>query len=226
LAAKNPEQRGASRKAIESVRKAAQSLIEARVPNLPKETVRELQEIFRDEPNARDGPIFALQAIASTPEEYFQHALSNSGDPARGGALFRDATGLNCIGCHRLDGAGTDVGPDLSNMGAQFGPRDLAESILWPSKVVREGYQPVLIELKDGEEVAGLIKGESAELLTLRDSAGRLRNIPKSEIVGRRQSELSLMPEGLHAGLTMQEFADLVAFASSCRQQPIPTNAR
>jgi putative heme-binding domain-containing protein len=105
-------------------------------------------------------------------------------------------------------------------MGAQFGPRELAESILWPSRVVREGYQAVLVELKDGEEVAGLIKGESPEVLTLRDSAGRLRQVAKTEVVSRRQSDQSLMPEGLQAGLSLQEFADLLAFAARCRSSP------
>ncbi|HRI16003.1 MAG TPA: HEAT repeat domain-containing protein, partial [Verrucomicrobiota bacterium] len=221
LTSKNSEQRAASRQALNAIKAAALPLIEAQVRAgaLPREAIPELQEIFRDEPGAQAGPIFAARPDVVAPEAYLQFALDNPGDSARGGKLFRDPAGLNCVGCHRLAGEGADVGPDLSNMGAQFGPRELAESILWPSRVVREGYQPIIVELKDGEEVAGLIKGESAELLTLRDSVGRLRQIPKGEVSGRRQSDQSLMPEGLQAGLTLQEFADLVAFATSCRQK-------
>ncbi len=217
LASKNTEQRAAGRKAVESIRAVARAQIESRVAELPPGALAELRSIYRDDPAAAQGPLFRAPAKAATPEAYLEFAMAHPGDATRGERLFRDTSGLNCMGCHRIRGQGADVGPDLSTMGAQFGSRELAESILWPSRVVREGYQAVLVELKDGEEVSGLVKGESGELLTLRDSAGRLRQIPKTDVVSRRASDQSLMPEGLQAGLTLQEFADLIAFASSCR---------
>jgi len=218
LGSKSPEQRAASRQAIKGLQTAARPLVESRVSELTPEVVSELQILFQDDPEALKGPLFQVRRAVVTPEAYLEFALANPGDPNRGERLFRDPAGLNCLGCHRLKGDGAEVGPDLSNMGAQFGLRELAESILWPSRVVREGYQPLIVELKEGEEVAGLIKGESVEFLTLRDSAGRLRQIAKSEVVGRRQSDQSLMPEGLQAGLSLAEFADLLAFAGRCRE--------
>lgn len=220
LTSKNLEQRTASRKALESLGATIRPTLEARATQFPPELLAELQRVFETDPEALKGPLFAVRSAALGPEDFLEFALTNTGDPVRGERLFRDPAGLNCLGCHRLRGEGADVGPDLSNMGAQFGVRELAESILWPSKVVREGYQAVLVELKDGEEIAGLIKGDTADFLTLRDSAGRLQQVAKGDVANRRQSDQSLMPEGLEAGLTLQEFADLVAFASRCRDAP------
>lgn len=220
LASKNLEQRTAARKALETLRGEVRPGLEARAGELTPEVITELQGIYQNDAAALAGPLFRVRNAALTPEAFLEFALAHPGDPTRGETLFRDANGLNCLACHRLRGEGADVGPDLSNMGAQFSARELAESILWPSRVVREGYQPVIVELTDDEEVAGLIKGESTEVLTLRDSAGKLRQVPKSQIRGRRQSEQSLMPEGLQAGLSLADFADLIAFASRCRQAP------
>jgi putative heme-binding domain-containing protein len=73
------------------------------------------------------------------------------------------------------------------------------------------------IETKDGDFFSGLLKAETVEEVTLVDSAAQLQRIPKSQIVSRKLSELSLMPEGLHSGLTLSEFADLLAYLESLR---------
>jgi putative heme-binding domain-containing protein len=110
-----------------------------------------------------------------------------------------------------------DIGPDLSGIGAQFDRRALAESILWPSRVVREGYNVVEVVLNDGDEVSGMIRGETSESLSLQPAVGEPRSIPKAKIKARRPTELSLMPEGLEAGLSLEGFADLLSYLESLR---------
>jgi putative heme-binding domain-containing protein len=109
------------------------------------------------------------------------------------------------------------LGPDLSSIGAQFDRAALAESILFPSKAVREGYQQILIETKDDEIFSGVIKTESAEAVTLRDASAREHIIPRNSIKSRRNSALSLMPEGLQSALSLEEFADLIAYLSTLK---------
>ena len=98
--------------------------------------------------------------------------------------------------------------------------RALAEAILYPSKTVREGYQQIVIEMADGEEFSGLVKGETADTLTLHDSSSREHKLPRASIKARRNSALSLMPEGLQAVLSLDDFADLVAYLASLRSKP------
>lgn len=93
---------------------------------------------------------------------------------------------------------------------------------MYPSRTVREGYQQITIVMADDEEFNGVVKGETADTLTLRDSSGREHPLPRASIKARRNSALSLMPEGLHAALTLDDFADLIAYLASLRGQPQP----
>src|SRR5262249_59106206 len=94
-------------------------------------------------------------------------ARGHPGAPGRGRALSHDRDGLSCIKCHRVDGAGGDVGPDLSTVGDQFDRAKLAESVLYPSRSIREGYQSVAAATADGRVITGLVRSESADTLTL-----------------------------------------------------------
>src|SRR6185503_2152139 len=125
-----------------------------------------------------------------------------------------------CIRCHAVHGWGEGVGPELTTAGAQFGRATLIESILYPSKAVREGYQQVELELKSGESFSGILKAESATQVLLLDSEGRQQSVARDQVVSRRNSSLSLMPEGLQAALSVQEFIDLVAYLESLKTDP------
>jgi hypothetical protein len=49
------------------------------------------------------------------------------------------------------------------------------------------------------------------------DASGQLHNIAKKTIARRSASSFSLMPEGLHAGLGLGQFADLIAYLESLK---------
>jgi len=222
LSSRNPDQRLLARNALKVVRAELRTSLEKRLPQMAASVVGELQQVYAGDTEAAKGPIFQAAPRVLTTADYLAAATAVGGDVARGRALFVDSAGMNCVGCHRLAGAGGDVGPDLTGIGAQSDRQGLADSLLFPSRVVREGYQRSVLQLKDGEEMAGLIKAETTETLTLRDSAGMSHVIRKSEIQERRQTADSLMPEGLHLGLTTTEFTDLIAFLASLRGNPGP----
>jgi putative heme-binding domain-containing protein len=153
-----------------------------------------------------------------TPEEYFAFALRTRGDLRRGRVLFEDQKGVACIKCHAAGGAaGGDLGPNLASIGVQYGREHLAESILDPSKVVRDGYRQEIVVLRTGDLLAGAVKAEGPEGLVLQTADGEKRSLARSSIRERTASALSLMPEGLQAGLTLEEFADLVEYLASLR---------
>ncbi|HYE32939.1 MAG TPA: HEAT repeat domain-containing protein [Methylomirabilota bacterium] len=213
----NPAQRDMAHLAVRNLAPQVRAEIEQQAPSLPKSALTELRQIYAGDPVAEKGPIFAATIEQPKADDYLAAALSGKGDPAKGEKLFIDANGLNCIGCHRVGGAGSTIGPDLSNAGQQFDAKALAESIIHPSKAVREGYQQIVLELGDEEEMSGLIKSETAKELTLVDGSGRSHTIPREKVRVRRNSELSLMPEGLHAGLTTEQFADLISYLATLR---------
>ncbi len=217
LAGRNPMLRADCRKAIEAIRDQALPTIEVGVNELSPETVAELQKIYADHAEARRSRLFEAKAKVTEPNDYLEFALKREGDEARGRGIFRDLSGAACIKCHRVAGEGSDVGPDLTTAGSQFGRRELAESVLFPSRIIRAGYQRVEVETKNEETFEGLVKAETNDELTLRDANGNNRRVSKADIKDRRNSQLSLMPDGLEAGMTLQDFADLVSYLTSLK---------
>jgi putative membrane-bound dehydrogenase-like protein len=217
LGSKNPALRNAAHLAVRDHSAEFLAAIETKASSLPAQALAELRQIYAGNQKAAGGPIFAQPIKQHTAEDYLTAAIPPGGDVERGRRIFAEPNGVNCAACHRVNGQGTDVGPDLSGAGTQFDRRALAEAILFPSRTVREGYQQIVIEMRDGEEYSGVVKGETADILTLRDSTGREHKLPRNTIQARRNSTLSLMPEGLHAALTLEEFADLIAYLTTLK---------
>ncbi|HXJ55646.1 MAG TPA: HEAT repeat domain-containing protein, partial [Verrucomicrobiae bacterium] len=182
----------------------------------------ELQRVYQNDPESAKKPFLQANAneAAPSPEEYARQAVAKSGDPWRGQRIFFEEQRTACIRCHAVHGWGGGVGPELTTAGAQFGRATLIESILFPSKTVREGYQQIEIELKSGEIYNGLVKAENATAVILLDAEGRQQPIARDQIAARRNSRLSLMPEGLQAALSLDEFTDLVAYVESLKVDP------
>jgi quinoprotein glucose dehydrogenase len=217
LSSRNPAERNASHLAILSISDKVLKRVESRIAKLPPLAIIELRHIYAGNKQAEDGPIFAKELKQHSLKEYMAMASKPDGDPVRGQKHFSEPGGINCIGCHRVSGLGNDVGPDLSSIGVQFDRKALAEAILFPSKTVREGYQQIVFQMADEEEFSGVVKAETAETLTIRDAAGRDHKLTRSLIRMRRNSMLSLMPDGLQAGLSLEEFSDLMAYLASLK---------
>jgi quinoprotein glucose dehydrogenase len=177
-----------------------------------------LKKIYGNDERARTH--FANVPDILEPREYLEYAVRQNGDADEGRGLFNDVAGMACITCHRVGDQGVSIGPDLTSVGSQFSRHELAESILHPSKAVREGYQAVEIETQDDESFSGLAKGETGTEVLLLDRLGQLQRIPKDKVASRRNSEFSLMPEGLHAALTLEQFAGLISYLESLKGNP------
>jgi putative heme-binding domain-containing protein len=160
---------------------------------------------------------------AAEREAYTRHALTNRGDAARGRAVFEDEKGAGCVRCHRVRGKGGEVGPDLSSIGGKYAREHLIESVLEPSRQIVEGYRSTVLALDDGRVLTGLVKAETADRLTLVDAEAREQTIARRDIAGRKFAGVSIMPEGLAAGLTRPQFADLIAYLQGLRDADQPT---
>jgi putative heme-binding domain-containing protein len=209
--------RAAARQALHRIHTDALPRILQRLPKLTPPAIAELQSVYRTHRTPDTAALFAIETPRPTREAFFDHALANRGDSAKGKRIFEDRTGVACIQCHRVQGQGTDIGPDLSGVGAQFDRRTLAESILWPNRAVREGYALTRFELTDGDEILGMIRAETTDSISLQPAAGEPLLLPKSRIRSRQPTSQSLMPEGLEGALSLDDFADLLAYLESLR---------
>jgi uncharacterized repeat protein (TIGR03806 family) len=130
-----------------------------------------------------------------------------------GRKAFRDT---GCIQCHRFEGQGGTVGPDLNGVARRLAPRDLLESILEPSKSIADEYATFLFETRDGTVVSGRIEREDDKVVVVRPStADEVVTVAKEDIVERRRSGQSNMPVGVVNVLKEDEVLDLLAYLLS-----------
>jgi putative heme-binding domain-containing protein len=135
--------------------------------------------------------------------------LSKTGEIGRGKAVF---TSL-CAGCHRVDQAGIDFGPDLRAAARRYSTAELLEHIRFPSKNIDPAWQVAIVTLDSGESKTGFITKRSNSEVTLRQAGGISETLPADKIRSVRvDSKTSLMPEGLLQAATAQEAADLLAW--------------
>lgn len=138
------------------------------------------------------------------------------GDSENGKKVYQTAT-ASCAACHKAGEIGTDVGPNLTLIGAKLGKDALFEAILEPSAGISFGFEAWSFELKDGEEAYGLIASETNEEVAIKNTTGIITTYKKSEIESRAQAKLSLMPPGLQQAMTVQELVDLVTFLTTLK---------
>lgn len=134
---------------------------------------------------------------------------------ARGQQAFLVA---NCVACHRMNGIGYEVGPDLSKLDEKQTPATILKSLLEPSAEIKKEYATQIFELVSGQVVTGLVVEESAESVTVVENPLAKSEpivIAKSEIDFRQASPTSAMPVGILDRLTREEILDLVAYLVS-----------
>jgi uncharacterized repeat protein (TIGR03806 family) len=146
-----------------------------------------------------------------------EQILALAGDAERGRKLFFDAPGVQCKTCHRIGGKGTEVGPDLDQIGKKYDPAQILDNILYPSKQIDEKYLTYLVETKQGQVFTGLLMSKDAGKVVLKDATNKRIEVPAGDIEVMAAQQKSLMPELLLRDLTAEQVADLTAFLSSLK---------
>jgi putative heme-binding domain-containing protein len=122
-----------------------------------------------------------------------------------------------CYNCHRVAGAGSTIGPDLTGVGGRFGVRDLVRSIVEPSQTISDQYQQMTFET-NGRIIVGRVTNLSAQDIIVNTDMldpKKTETILRSELDGQYASDVSMMPSGLLNTLKAEEILDLVAFLRS-----------
>ena len=163
------------------------------------------------EAKASGGKMIALLKA----EDVTKMVMAGKGDAKRGKELY---TRQGCIACHAVDQAAVQKGPYLGSAGSKFSRKYLIESILDPNAVVAQGFQTELVTLNDGTMHMGFVTREEDGAVDLRDIAGGVKQIKGSDIKKRDHQATSMMPAGLAAGLTVEQFIDMIDYLSSLRE--------
>jgi uncharacterized repeat protein (TIGR03806 family) len=140
-------------------------------------------------------------------------ALASGRSLQAGQAIF---TRVGCIQCHRMDGKGGAVGPELTGIGRRLDRRAVLEAMVEPSKVIADEYASYEIERRSGEVLTGQIEREDDRELVLRTASavGESVHVAKTDIQRRTKSAISNMPAGILNVLTKEEILDLLAYVS------------
>jgi putative membrane-bound dehydrogenase-like protein len=145
---------------------------------------------------------------------------TSKGDVAQGKVVFTKT----CMVCHRYQGEGASVGPDLTGMGLH-GKQQLLVHILDPSRDVEGNYQAYVALLVDGRVLNGMLAGESATSIDLVDGEGKRRAILREDIDELTRTGKSFMPEGFEKQLSRQQLTDILEFLTQ-RMRFVPLDLR
>ncbi len=142
------------------------------------------------------------------------HSVSSNGDAARGKAIFEGKG--NCESCHRVNGNGSRVGPDLSEIGSLRRTVELEQSVLEPNAEILPQNRYYRAVTRSGDTITGRLLNEDTFTLQILDSAEHLVSLQRSNLREAGFIENSPMPS-YRDKLSSQEFADLIAYLSSLK---------
>ncbi|WP_395735451.1 c-type cytochrome [Prosthecobacter sp.] len=136
-------------------------------------------------------------------------------DFANGEAMYRS---IMCATCHRFNGEGGSIGPDLTGSGNRYTMRDLLENIVDPSKVISDQYDSHEITKKDGSVIVGrIIVEENGKVFVMTNpfAPNDHMAINESDIARKGTRKVSMMPPGLINSLNQEELLNLIAYLVS-----------
>lgn len=143
---------------------------------------------------------------------------AGAGNPNNGRVLFEGKG--QCLDCHRVNGTGSRVGPDLSQIGAVRRSGELERSLLDPAAEVQAENRYYKVTPKLGAPVAGRLLNRDSFHVQLIDTDERLR-LFRIEDLRSHGFDATPMPS-VRDELSPAEIADLVSYMSSLRGEATP----
>ncbi|NQZ58113.1 MAG: c-type cytochrome, partial [Lentisphaeraceae bacterium] len=143
------------------------------------------------------------------------------GSPAIGKKIFFHHGAAQCQRCHKVNGNGGDVGPNLSEIGSQQAAAVLLESLINPGAKLAQGFAYLNIELKDGKTYYGPIVEETAKHIKL--LVNKKEQLILRQDITQKTVIPSLMPS-MQSILKERELRDLISWLESFKKQKTVTH--
>jgi putative heme-binding domain-containing protein len=135
------------------------------------------------------------------------------GNAQNGERVFR----AQCAGCHRVDGTGGRLGPDLSRIGVARARGAIVRRVRGATEDFLEGYQPVIITLKNGQTVRGVRKNGDLFSVQIMDGRERIQGYLKSDVREVVDGKASAMPVFGSDRLNESDLNDLLAYLGTLK---------
>ena len=140
----------------------------------------------------------------------YEPLAAQPGDAGRGRAVFNHA----CLGCHRLNGLGGELGPALDHAGTNS-VGTLLRQILTPRAYSAPAYRPFRLEMNQGEPIVGRLLSATDDLFVLRRAGRTDLTVPRAIVRRAVAGRGSLMPADTLDALSPGEVSDLLAWLRS-----------
>jgi putative heme-binding domain-containing protein len=148
----------------------------------------------------------------------YRAAAMEAGNTALGKQVFESKEAA-CKKCHEISGKERLAGPDLEVIGDKYTREQLIRSVLDPSAMIHPDYATLVVITNDGKALNGVLLQRTGKELQLLDAEGKLVRIPLADVDEQHRSKTSLMPTGIPKTVTADQFADLIAYLETLKQQ-------
>jgi quinoprotein glucose dehydrogenase len=185
---------------------------------VPAEVIHELLEAARKRPAgevAKKLKRYEESLPGDDPLSPYLESLAG-GDATRGAGILSGKAEVSCIRCHKIDGNGGEVGPDLTGIGKRQDRRYILEAIVAPNRQIAKGFETLMIATSDGQVQSGILKEDDGTNLRLITPEGKTLTVPKAAIEEQKRGA-SAMPEDLLKHLSRSELRDLVEYMAGSR---------
>ena len=160
-----------------------------------------------------DDPYFNAMAThyfpaPSAPADYAVEAIAElAPDREAGQPLFY----ANCAPCHKIGQAGSELGPELTNIHTKYDKGGLLEAIAYPSHAIAFGSEPWLVTTPEGGAVYGILLSDGP-VVTIVDAYSQRYMMEAEQVASKTRLPQSLMPAPQYLQLSEQDVANIAAF--------------
>jgi putative heme-binding domain-containing protein len=171
-----------------------------------------------EEIRARSAKRLSLPAAAGgEPLPPVTELVRRAGDVERGKTLF-NTTGT-CAKCHKVNGEGKDVGPDLSEIGSKLSKEAMYVSILDPNAGVSFNYETYVASTLDGTTLSGILVSQTDDVVELKTAEAVIHNLKRDDIEALKKLPTSLMPADLQKQLKADDLVDIVEYLATLKKK-------
>jgi putative heme-binding domain-containing protein len=136
-----------------------------------------------------------------------------AGNVENGEKVFR----TQCAGCHRANGRGGRLGPDLSRIGISRSRAVVIRRVRGAVEDFTAGFEPVTVTTKNGQAVQGVKKNEDLFSVQVMDSRERIQGYLKSDVRQVTDGKQSAMPVFGPDRLSESDLTDLLGYLATLK---------